>query len=755
MRRSTWFARTTWFSKKGLLGVFLLTSCGDGGLGMDTITRVIVSPEEWSFSQPGDTIRFEATFLDAANNPIDRSVPISWTSTNSSVVTVDSNGLATALSNGTGRIRVTAEQVTGEADFAVNFESPFLPEGFEDAFAQLVYNQPLSVVGGGEDFTWSVVGSGLPPGMTITPDGQLNGIPTSTGLFFFTIQADGVSGSVEGRVGLRVCPAPFDLDVGEDVEIDLTSTGGCGFFLPSDLPTRTYRIGVARTEVTTDPGPLRTVLVGVFPRLFSSQMPVPELETPFTRGQAETLMNVPGSASLIEAMEVADQTEAFHNRLREQEREMLEGLSEIRLATPPQGALLQAGTDAAPARRDFVKFTGLCNADPELAPGLLIAEDANVAIYQDSVQSIQFPVTAAHAQPVLDYYTNYGKSVIDSYFGGTSDLNGDGQVTVLVSPVVSGGVAGFVWSGDLLQTSSCGSSNEMDLIYMGRSLITGPLATGNFQVFGTMVHEAKHISSLTQRIISAQTADIPSDFHPTWVEEGAAELAAEMSSRVAWAANGGPQPGETLTGDAFLNSPGFTAENFGVALRLIRMINYLSSQPNSFTNTPIGAPSAHDLRGASWFFHRFLGDAFGGAGDTPLGDAQLFATLNMAATPSGFEGIEAVTGQSMEELIPQFMRAIMANGLTFNATGRAFTTYDFVSAAEVFNSPDPVGLFPWAVTNPGFFSRTAQFFRSDFSGPVGPTGIRIHNFRTVGNELGAEFRVSMDAPGKVIVMRIQ
>ena len=45
----------------------------------------------------------------------------------------------------------------------------------------------LTTQGGTGPLVWSVVGSSLPPGMTLTPDGVLSGLPNTEGQYFFTI----------------------------------------------------------------------------------------------------------------------------------------------------------------------------------------------------------------------------------------------------------------------------------------------------------------------------------------------------------------------------------------------------------------------------------------------------------------------------------------------------------------------------------------------------------------------------------------
>jgi hypothetical protein len=97
---------------------------------------------------------------------------------------------------------------------------------------------------------------------------------------------------------------------------------------------------------------------------------------------------------------------------------------------------------------------------------------------------------------------------------------------------------------------------------------------------------------------------------------------------------------------------------------------------------------------------------------------------------------------------------------------RAFTTYDFVSAIEMWcfaadnppcdsGSAGPAGTYPWPVTtNPdGTMGRPYQ--DATFSGRVGPAGLRIHEFRSAGTGVDAEVLVSAPAGSRVVLARVR
>jgi alpha-tubulin suppressor-like RCC1 family protein len=83
-----------------------------------TVLLVEVAPSAYTFTALGDTVRFGAVLVTAAGDTVsvDR---FQWSSSNESVATVDTAGLATAVGPGTGQIMAEARGVSGEASLAV------------------------------------------------------------------------------------------------------------------------------------------------------------------------------------------------------------------------------------------------------------------------------------------------------------------------------------------------------------------------------------------------------------------------------------------------------------------------------------------------------------------------------------------------------------------------------------------------------------------------------------------------------------
>lgn len=389
---------------------------------------------------------------------------------------------------------------------------------------------------------------------------------------------------------------------------------------------------------------------------------------------------------------------------------------------------------------------------PPLTPAYLVAYNDDLAIYQDSAQQGSHPIRSAAAREVLDYYEEHGVPTIEGYFGGVPDTNGDERFNVFVSPVVPDLVAAFVWAGDFLSREVCSWSNEMELVYYNRILFD-LLDDGLYQALATMVHEAKHLGSLYTRIRQGT-------LQPGWIEEGTAEIAAEISSRKAMEVAGRVAQGARLDKDAYPHPHEgiiITPDNFGVLLRLARMIASYSGELNSVNLNPT---YRHTYYGTSWHFHRFLGDAHGNA--AARDDGIFFTALSDSTTPPGASGIEAVTGKGLADHMVDYAAAMMLNGSGAPESGHGFTTYDFPSAAdfpsetyELFH-PDlePDGLYPWAHTGP----EPVGFHDAIYSGTLAPGGIRFHEFESDGTGAGIELDVSTSTRGgaaRVVIVRIR
>jgi Putative Ig domain len=117
----------------------------------------------------------------------------------------------------------------------------FSPPALPDAVSGIPYFQQLSALGGYGQDTFSVIGGALPPGLTLSPDGHLNGLPASvvgSQVFPFTVLVTDAAGDqVQRALTLQVdASAPLWIDgsspleavAGEPLTTQFQAHGGTG-----------------------------------------------------------------------------------------------------------------------------------------------------------------------------------------------------------------------------------------------------------------------------------------------------------------------------------------------------------------------------------------------------------------------------------------------------------------------------------------------------------------------------------------------
>lgn len=586
------------------------------------------------------------------------------------------------------------------------------------------------------------------------------GLATGTGAGTAAITAtiSGVAGSSAVSVSAQqTCEnaQTVSLSVGGSAVYDAADC----IILPSGAAGDRYRVGVTWPTEAASSSLVRQVQLsvtglGVSAAPEATAAPVAAPRSP-----------IPGLSdeAFRRAMRISEATERFHLGLRNREAELVRRIGARGLLPRgrPGGATL-APLAASPAKLQIDTVTASsCETTPAArTTAVLVHENQDMAVYQDSAQRVSKPVSVALAQKMTSYYTNYSKDMVVAYWGEPSDIDGNGKLILFISPVASDSIAAFVWAGDFLDSDpanpdGCAASNEAEIIYFNADLILDMVASDpGYQALATGAHEAKHVVGLYDRLAATNRMN-SNQFNPGYIEEGTAEISGEMSSRIAWAANGGPSTAATVTEQSIRDSGGFTEENYGVAINLARAVWFLSSQPNGLVVTPDGAVDGSSIYGSGWLFHRWLGDAYGNPGNTALGDAAFFRALTDSATAGGVAGIVSQTGKSFETLLREFYTTIMLHKATTTTAARPFHTYDFVSATGVFSNPDPPGDFPWPITLNGTETPTVSFRTAEYTGPVGASGIRIHDFLSNGTGTGAQIRVNMPSPGTIIVVRLR
>jgi len=627
-------------------------------------------------------------------------------------------------------------------------------------------------VGGTVQFEASVLGSnGVPvSGQAVSWASTAPAVATvnSTGLVTaVSVGTTEISATVDSVIATSTlsvtplpCPAPTPVSLAPGEH--LTVPGSECLVLPAGSAGDLYRVAVGRPTVDAMTNSA-TVALAITPVGVLAVSPQSADEAPAqVRSSGTGLPGMDGSRAL-DRLRRMKANEAAHVALRQ--RELLMGLDASRVL--PDRSVGPAAAPAAvedpPSTREL--YLGLTCDVSTPTPMRLIAFDANLAVYQPSSDWASSPVTPAAAQQLFDYYAAYVKDMLRAYWGNVPDTDANDRILVVTTPSLDENVAAAVFSGDYFPTTgpgSCSSSNEGEVIYFQPDVIRDlDAADPNPFALGVLAHEAKHVISVYNGLVRGS-------LHDLWIEEGTARVSQVMASRIAWAATGGPALGEPITREAILTAvyanspPRETPEMTGVVDALAGTVYSLSSQPNSLLTNPSDAPEEHSFYDTSWLWHRFLGDAFGGAA-TALADSAFFYALS-ASSPAdaGVSREIRVTGRgSFAQLFEDYVVATSLQGSGFTPT-YAITTWDFLGAGDVFRTPNPPGSYPWPVTasettdangNTTSVTQWAPFTANVYSSKVGPSGVRFHDFRSSGSA-SAQIYVAGAADGVIVVTRL-
>ena len=289
----------------------------------------------------------------------------------------------------------------------------------------------------------------------------------------------------------------------------------------------------------------------------------------------------------------------------------------------------------------------------------------HVVIYQD-VDAPSGGLTAEDFAYFASLFDDPIYTTATSAFGQPSDIDGNGRVIILFTPVVneltpansvSGGViAGFFYGIDLYPKQTYANSNEAEIFYM---LVPDPTGRhGNTRsrdfvlrtVPPVLAHELQHMIHFEERRKVGGSQDV------LWLSEGLAHMseelvAAELERRA-------DHTGALL----------FRRENHERAFRYLQAVD---SIPDGVTLMEEENPGTLEGRGAQWLFIQYLAEQFGGE--------EILRALTRS-TLDGVANVEAATGTAWPELLARWSVALWADGapeLAGVAIDPAYTFPDF------------------------------------------------------------------------------
>lgn len=283
------------------------------------------------------------------------------------------------------------------------------------------------------------------------------------------------------------------------------------------------------------------------------------------------------------------------------------------------------------------------------------------------------------------FYEANAKPVHDAYYGGLSDVDGDGRVWILMTKEVNKtpSYLGWVWSGDLFPTTLCATSNDAEL-FVGEvpdpSGVYGTVRTtqGVLDRYPDLLtHEITHLVQDNAMVFGGAAAK------KTWELEGGARLAEQLVAFSLYGETSGQDLGYTAyyEGQSWY-APGFLdlANYYGWDGTIA---GHVSGAPEQCTwigrvdegNT--GPCIGSQVYGPSMMVLRYMLDRWGP--DYPGGEQALMQHLTTSSS-AGFASLEEASGWQREQILAEFYALLWADGRVLNMYGMtSWNLYDIFS----------------------------------------------------------------------------
>src|SRR6266487_950458 len=299
------------------------------------------------------------------------------------------------------------------------------------------------------------------------------------------------------------------------------------------------------------------------------------------------------------------------------------------------GVAAVRATAAPPVLGSLRQFTVCANdtscgaaADFKTVGARVLAVGAHVAIYVDTLAPAG-GLTSADLDTLRQVFDTLLYPLDSANFGAVSDLDANGVVIALMTPVVnslttkaactaSGGayIAGFFFPADLDPNAPAFQTNGGEIFY---SIVADPNGTVSCAhtaaqvktgTLGTFAHEFQHMINYAQHtLIQIQGGTVSEE---GWLDEGLSQYAEELTARRYLKA------GDMATWDQLVGNDVFDAYQYltatGASPLLIEFDQGTQAE-----------------RGASWLFTRYLVDQFGAGLPAKLVQTTLAGSANIAA----------------------------------------------------------------------------------------------------------------------------
>ena len=645
----------------GPAALLALTACGGTDLSEPATLEVVASSNNQTAPAggiPAGPLQVVARSDDGLGVV---SAPVRWTVTEGTGAVLSDS---VSLSDGTGTAQVTITLGPTTGTYRVRAQLVPVPDqavlltATATAPPSLTAVTPSSFTGGD---TLTLTGSALTGPPEVEIGGQRAQVVAATATSITTIAPYClVAGPVQVRVLVQRAPsnvltgtfvamsAPLALAVGQFVSLDPAQVAGCATFPAAGAGGAEYLLTAQSVSGTR--GDTASYVLG------GSLVPAPP---PASTRQA---------APLPPAVR-------FHDFLRAKEREAAQVPLPPGTTAPAMDAAVQVqnGVNVGDRRQFRVCSTLTCSQLVDFAQVSARARwvGRHAAIFVDEDAPAGF--TDADLDSLGQLFDDDLYEVDTRAFGAESDVDENGVIAILFTPVVNGLtdqaqcetsiITGFFFGIDIDPAfQQDARSNKGEVFY---ALAPDPQGTVSCDltveavrrfVQVTFVHEFQHMISYNQHRLQRN-----GDVEVLWLNEALSHLAEELAAFRFLARGDSVRFTRFALGDVF------------------NTYQYLTD-PGKFFVLPRAGTGTLEERGAAWLFVRWLVDRFGDG-----------VTRSLVETRrTGAENVEAVIGEPLSRLLAEWFLANWVSDLPgFTAPARlTYTTWRFRTTFESLHDQD-------------------------------------------------------------------
>ncbi len=296
-----------------------------------------------------------------------------------------------------------------------------------------------------------------------------------------------------------------------------------------------------------------------------------------------------------------------------------------------------------------------------------------MVIYEDSLAPLAGQMDT-HYQKIGAEFDQNMYSILENFgrpLAADTDLQWNGKIIALFTKRVNqyrgGGILGFVTACDFFPQSdpdpnaACPSSNEGSYFY---AIVPDPNntdanariseSTWDRYVRGTLIHEAKHITAVSERYVH----DAARAFDDAWVEEATAQEASEIWSRSVYGGRSaksdiqwsdGPQCDYAQQNATCVDPVEGILHHFNFLYT-----HYIASESKSIISDPTSPIPDAVIYGSSWSFLRYVTDLMPSEGD-------FLRSITQVKNDAGVTNIVTHSGKTFDELLGGFSLASLAD----------------------------------------------------------------------------------------------